>query len=146
MQSSKTFKKVAGKKVKKGKAYKFILVALDKNNKVVSTSKVAHAYTKGGKFTNHKAVKVQLKSGKKWKAVKTVTVKKGKTRTIRGVGVKQLAKKKIKMHVPMRYESSKTAVAIVTAKGLIKGIKKGTCYVYAFSNNGVAKKIKVTVK
>ena len=143
---SKTFKKVAGKKVKKGKAYKFILVALDKNNKVVSTSKVAHAYTKGGKFTNHKAVKVQLKSGKKWKAVKTVTVKKGKTRTIRGVGVKQLAKKKIKMHVPMRYESSKTAVAIVTAKGLIKGIKKGTCYVYAFSNNGVAKKIKVTVK
>ena len=137
---------MAGSKVKKGTAYKFIVVALDKNNNVVSTSKMVHAYTKGGKATNHKAVTVQQKTGKKYKAAKAATVKVGKTKQIRGVGVKAAAKGKIKMHVKMRYASSNPKVATVSAKGVIKGKKKGTCTVYAYSQNGVAKNIKVTVK
>ena len=46
----------------------------------------------------------------------------------------------------MRYESSNAKIAMVSSKGVIKGIKKGTCYVYAYAQNGMAKKIKVTVK
>ena len=143
---SKTFKKVAGKTVKKGTTYKFIIVALDKEDKVVSTSKIIHAYTTGGKYTNHKAVKAQLKSGKKWKTIKAVTVKTGKTKTIRGKGVKQAKKLKYKKCVGMRYESSKPAVATVSSKGVIKGVKKGTAYVYVYSQNGKYAKVKVTVK
>jgi uncharacterized protein YjdB len=46
----------------------------------------------------------------------------------------------------MRYESSNTKIATVSAKGVIKANKAGTCYVYVYAQNGVAKKIKVTVK
>ena len=144
--NSKTFKKIAGKKVKKGTSYKFIVVALDKDNNVVSTSKLIHAYTKGGKYTNHKSVKIQKKAGKKWKASKKLTMKAGKTVTIRGTGVKAVKKLKYKQHAKMRYESSNAGIAAVSKKGKVKGLKKGTCYVYAYSQNGVSKKIKVTVK
>jgi rubrerythrin len=138
--------KVAGKKLKKGTMYKFILVALDEDGNVISTSKVIHVATKGGKITNHKAVKSQLKKGKKWKNIRTVTVKTGKSKTIRGVGVKQSKKLKYKKHVAICYESSNSSIATVSSKGVIKGKKKGTCYVYAYSQNGIAKKIKVKVK
>ena len=61
---------------------------------------------------------------------------------------KSKASKKLalKKHRVVKYESSNTKVATVTSKGKIKGIKKGTAYVYAYAQNGVAKKIKVTVK
>ena len=55
-------------------------------------------------------------------------------------------KSKIKKVLGMRYESTNTKVATVSSKGVIKGVKKGTCYVYAYAQNGIAKKIKVTVK
>ena len=46
----------------------------------------------------------------------------------------------------LRYESSKTAVATVSAKGIIKGRMRGTAYVYAYGQNGMFARIKVTVK
>ena len=64
--------------------------------------------------------------------------------------VKKLKKNKKlmpKKHVPtVRYLSTNTKVATVTSKGKIKGVKAGTCYVYAYAHNGVFKKITVTVK
>ncbi len=75
---SMTFKKIAGKKVKKGTYYKFIIVALDKNNNVVSTSKIVHVATKGGKVGNHKSVTVKktvLKKAKKLKKGKSLKLK-----------------------------------------------------------------------
>ena len=39
-----------------------------------------------------------------------------------------------------------TDVATVTNKGVIKGKKKGTCYIYVYAQNGISKKVKVTVK
>lgn len=30
--------------------------------------------------------------------------------------------------------------------GVVKGMKKGTCYIYVYAENGIFKKIKVTVK
>ena len=140
--SSKVMKKVAGKKIKKGTYYKFIMVALDKNNKVVSTSKVIHIATKGGKVTNPKKVTVK----KKKKAVSKITVKKGKTVTVKSKVTKASKKLKLKIHRKVKYESTNKKIATVTSKGRIKGVKKGTCYIYAYAQNGVAKKLKVTVK
>ena len=62
--------------------------------------------------------------------------------------VPQSSKKKPKRHVAMRYESSDKSIATVSPKGVIKAVgKKGeTCYVYAYAQNGVFKKIKVVVK
>ena len=129
---SKKLTKVAGKKLKKGTYYKFIIVALDKNNCVVSTSKVIHVTTKGGKYNNPKKV-----TTKKPKALK------------KGQSFKLKAKqtgKKVKKHRVLSYESSNTKVATVSKKGVIKAKAKGTCYVYAYAQNGISKKVKVTVK
>ena len=139
---SKKLTKVAGKKIKKGTYYKFIVVALDKDNNVVSTSKIIHVATKGGKVTNPKSVTV--KKGKK--AVSSVTVKKGRTVTIKNSVAKVSKKLTLKKHRAVTYESSNKKIATVTSKGKIKGVKKGTCYIYAYAQNGVFKKIKVTVK
>lgn len=125
------------KKLKKATYYKFIVVALDSNNNVVTTSKLVHAATTGGKVGNCK--KVTTKGGTK------VTVKSGKTYKLNGKAVKGTLK--IKKHrTAVCYESSDTSVATVTSKGVIKGVKKGTCYIYAYAQNGTYKKIKVTIK
>ena len=45
-----------------------------------------------------------------------------------------------------RYESTNPSIAIVNKKGKIKGVKKGICEIYIYAQNGLYKKIKVTVK
>lgn len=46
----------------------------------------------------------------------------------------------------IRYESSNKEIATVDSKGKIKAKAKGTCYIYVYAQNGVYKKIRVTVK
>jgi len=109
------------------------VVALDSTDHVVSTSKVIHAATKSkGNYTKvttkAKKNKVSLKNGKSFK-----------------LGAKATGKK-VKKYVSMRYESTKPQVATVSKSGKITAKSKGTCYVYVFAQNGIYKKIKVTVK
>ena len=52
----------------------------------------------------------------------------------------------LKRIVKMRYESTNPKVATVSARGVIRAKAKGSCYVYAYVQNGVAKRVKVTVK
>ena len=80
------------------------------------------------------------------KAVSKVTVKKGKTVTVKNLVTKASKKLKLKKHRKVMYESSNRKIATVTSKGKIKGIKKGSCYIYAYAQNGISKRIKVTVK
>ena len=54
--------------------------------------------------------------------------------------------KTIKQHVEIRYETSNSKVATVNSKGVITAKGKGTCYIYVYAQNGVYKRIKVTVK
>ena len=136
-----TVSMVNNQKDAKGTYYKFIVVALDKDNKVVSTSKVIHVATKGGKVGNHKKVTVKksvLKKAKKMKA--------GKSLKLKAKAVPQAKKLKVKKHVGIRYESTNNSVATVSKKGVIKAKAKGTCYIYAYAQNGVFKRITVTVK
>ena len=137
---SKTFQTVAGTKIAKGKYYKFIILALDKNNLVVSTSKVVHVASKGGKVGNYKSVSI-----KKSVLTKAKKLKAGKKLKLNAKSIRA-SKLKVKIHRTLRYESTNTSVAEVTKKGIIKTKKKGTCYVYAYGQNGVSKAIKVTVK
>ena len=133
--------KIAGKKLKKGTYYKFIVVALDKNNKVVSTSKLIHVATKGGKAGNYKSVTV-----KKSVLTKAKKLKKGKTLKLNAKAVAQSKKLPVKKHVAVRYESTNNKIATVNKSGKVTAKKKGSCYIYAYTQNGFFKKIKMIVK
>ena len=73
-------------------------------------------------------------------------LKKGRTLTLKARAVPQSKKLKVRQHVGIRYESSNKKIATVSKQGKIKARKKGACYVYAYAQNGVFKKIKVVVK
>ena len=130
----KTF---TNKKLKKGTYYKYMVVALNEKGKVVAISKLIHVATKGGKVGNCKKLKVnkskvKLKQGRKFK-----------------LKVKQIAeskKVKLKKHRKTAFESDNQNVAVVSKKGVITAKKKGKCSVYVYAQNGVYKRVKVTVK
>lgn len=142
-----TVKKI-GRKLKKGKYYKFVLVALDKDDKVLSASAITHAATKGSnKAGNYKSVKIKAKkTGEKYKTRKTISLKAGEKARIKATGVKASRKTKVKTILKMRYVSSRPEVAQVTARGVIKAKGKGSCIIYAYAQNGISKGLKIKVK
>lgn len=131
--------KKAVKKIGKDRYYKFIVVALDRDKNVVSTSKIIHVATKGGTVCNYKSVKTKAKRNR-------IVLRRGKTFRLAAKGVPASLKRKVKRHVGIRYVTSKKKVATVSKAGYVKGVKKGTCYIYAYAQNGVYAKISVTVK
>ena len=145
----KTTKKLSyiKKGLKKGVCYRFKVTAQRKIGgkwKTISTGYLAH-FTSGNlnttkKFTNPKSISV---------AKKSVTIKKGKTSTIKAT-IKLVKPNKLLLregHAPkFRYLSYNTDIATVDSKGKITAKKKGTCTVYVIGVNGISKGIKVTVK
>ena len=127
-----TIKKIKSKKLKRGKYYKFIMVAIGKDGKVITTSKTIHVATKGGKYGNHKQVKA-----------KNVKVKVGKKAKIKAKAVS--GKKRVKIHRNLCYESSNPKVATVSKKGVVKGKTIGNCKIYVYAQSGTYKTIKVKV-
>lgn len=121
------------KKLKKGTYYKFIVVAVGED-KILSTSKTIHCVTNGGKKGNNTKIVLNKKK---------LTLKVGKSKKIKA---KLKSKKKVSIHRKVAWESDNPDVAKVNSKGKITAIGKGTCYVYAYAQNGVAAKIKVKVK
>ena len=140
-KKSVTYKTIHGVAVNKNSYYKFIVVALDANNKVIATSKTIHVATSGGKYTNPKSVAVTKKAAKG-----KVTLKSGKSIALKAKPVKANKKLKWQNHRGIKYESSDKNIAVVNDKGKITAKKKGKCIVYAYAQNGVFKKIAVTVK
>ncbi|MCR5468395.1 MAG: Ig-like domain-containing protein [Lachnospiraceae bacterium] len=131
--------------LKKGTSYKVCFKAYVIKNgkkKYIKTSPLLHAYTNGGNdtYTNAKSVKVSKSK---------VTLKKGKTFTIKAK-VEKLDKKKKLMpssHVAtLRYYSSDKSIATVDSKGKVKAKSKGVCYIDVIAHNGVSDQVKVTVK
>ena len=136
-----TFKKIAGTRMKAKTYYKFVVVALDKNGDVVSTSKMIHVATKGSKYkSNHTSVYVSKKIRTKAK-----NLKKGKTLALKAKAKKKSGYRVVK-HVGLRYQSSNKKIVTVSSKGTIKGIKKGKAKVWAYAQDGVYRTIYVTVK
>ncbi len=124
------------KKLKKGTYYKYRIEAINANGKVISISKLAHIVTKGSNKGNAKKIKVNKKK---------VILKKGKTFKLKAKEIAE-AKKRIKIHRKLSYESNNNKIATVTNKGVIKAKAKGKCFVYVYAQNGVSKKVKVIVK
>ena len=79
---------------------------------------------------NEKKLKQAIKAGKKIQIKTKVTYLAGKHTT----------------HRKIAYESSNEAVATVSSTGVIKAKKKGSCYIYVYTQNGLSKKIKIKVK
>ena len=137
------------KGLKKNTYYKFIVVAVKNTSageKAAATSKMIHVATKGGEYGNYKSVTVKIQSGKKKKTVTKVTVKKGKKIRLYAAANPASKKLKVKKHVKIRFESTDPEKAAVSIRGVVTGRTKGTCYVFAYAQNGIYKKIKVTVK
>jgi hypothetical protein len=125
------------KKLKKGTYYKYVVCAY----KLVNGEKVTMALSK----TIYAATTGKYGNVKSFKLNKTeVTLKKGKTFKLKAKEVKD--SKKVKKYRDISYESSDKSVATVSKKGVIKAVKKGSCTIYAYAQNGVCKKVKVTVK
>lgn len=123
------------KKLKKGTYYKYLIVAV-KDGKAVATSRTIHVATTGGKVGNTKTVKA---------AKSKLSVKIGKTAKIKYTTQPASKKLPVKSHRAVAFESSNANIATVSKKGVVKGIRKGTCYVYAYAQNGVMAKITVKV-
>lgn len=121
------------KKLKKGTYYKFTIVAV-KGDDALAVSKTLHVTTNGGKKSNN--TKVKLSKTK-------LSLGVGKSKTIKAT---LKSKKKVSIHRKVAWESDNLNVATVNSKGKITAVGKGTCYVYAYAQNGVAAKVKVTVK
>ena len=131
-----TLDEINGKDLSKNTYYKLIVVAVDKDNKVISTSKMVHAATKGGKAGNVKSITTKAKN-------KKVSIKSGKTFKLKA---KQKNEKKYKKHRALKYESTDNGIATVSDTGVITGVNKGKCEVYVYAQSGLCKTIKVTVK
>ena len=137
-----TVKKINKKKLKKAKYYKFMIVAIDGSNKVVSTSKIVHAATDGGKYGNYKSITTKAE---KLEDANELDLDVGKKFKLKGKGVKDPMKTKFKQHRKICYESTDPSVATVSKNGVVKGISEGDCYVYVYSQNGICVRIKVEV-
>ena len=123
------------KKLKKGTYYKYSIVAI-KGSKAIATSKTIHVATTGGKVGNSKSVKVNKK---------TFKIGVNQKATLKATAVAASKKLKVKKHRAIAFESSNKNIATVSKKGVIKGIRKGKCYIYAYAQNGVMAKVKVVV-
>ncbi|MCM1234331.1 MAG: Ig-like domain-containing protein [Ruminococcus flavefaciens] len=95
------------------------------------------------KRTNAKKITVN-----KAKAVLSLTNKKyKKTFQIKVKVKKENSKKNLLTHAAkLRYYTDDKKVAKVSKKGKITAVGKGKCTIYVIANNGVSKKIAVTVK
>ena len=107
-----------------------------KDGKAVATSKTIHVATAGGKVGNTKSVKAKKSK---------LSVRVGKTAKIKVSTTPANKKLKVKSHRKIAFESSNTNIAAVSKKGVVKGKKAGTCYVYAYAQDGVMAKVTVKV-
>ena len=130
-------------KLKAGKYYKYVVIAykyVNGKKMTMAVSKVIHEATKGGKYGRITGIKVKKVGSVK---SKKITLKVGKKAKISATMKKS---GKVASHRKLSYETSNAKVATVSSAGKIKAVAKGRCYIYVYAQNGVATKIKVTVK
>ena len=138
--NSVTIKKLNGKKLNLKKNFKLYLVAYDKDgNKIGKTPSAHFAGKNSDKYTNPKSIKV---SNKNVSVAVGANVKVKATIKLEDKKRKELPQKHAEK---FRYRSTKNYIATVDKKGNIKGIAPGTCTVYVYAKNGLAKKVTVTV-
>lgn len=139
---SSTGKRVGDhKELKKDRAYKYYVATYeikDGRKYYLAKSPTIHVAMNREPRTNAKSIK--LNKGK-------VTLKNNQIFQIKAFVKKENKDKKLLEHEEkFRYYVDDRSVVDVSKKGRIRAKKKGVCTVFVIANNGVANKIKVTVK
>ncbi len=123
-----------------GAYYRYRIVAYKLNangtQRVLTTSAVVFEATKGGKVTNPASVSCSKTS---------VSVKAGKSVALTASVKPVDSGLKLQNIRAPRFVSADPNTAAVTVDGKVTGKKKGTCYIYAYAQNGLAQSVKVTV-
>jgi uncharacterized repeat protein (TIGR02543 family) len=128
------------KNLKSGTYYKYQVKAyriIDGEAVVIMTSRVVHSVTEGKTYANPTKVTLNVTS---------VKLMVGESKTVFGQVVLPKGKKGKAHTAAIRYESTDKKVATINSKGKIAAKAKGVCYVYAYAQNGVYKRIEVTVE
>ena len=132
---------VTQKKLKNSEKYKYFVVAykmVDGKKVYIAKSNYLHVAMIDNKQTNAKSVSVNKTD---------VVLTKKQTFTIKAKIKLENGKKKPLLHTAeFRYYTTDAKVAKVNSDGVITAKGAGSCTIYVLANNGVYKKIKVTVK
>ncbi len=123
--------------LKKGTRYKYYVAAyriIDGKRVVLTKSLPVYSATKGGRYGNVSKIRIKAQ------AVKVRTGQK-----IR-LNVKVSGKKTKKADKLVRYIITDRSVADVSKKGTITGVRRGSCYLYCITRNGLYQRIKIDVK
>ena len=139
--TSATFKKINGKKIDFSKNLKIYVTAYDASGKKIGNTVSAHFAGKNNKkYKNPKAVKLTTTA---------LTIEVGKSAKVKA-SVKMESGKKIALNdahcAKLRYKTTNKKIATVDKNGNVTGVAAGTCEVYVYSKNGLAKKCTITVK
>ena len=106
-----------------------------------------HVATKGNKKSGNAAsVQISVKENGTYCKKDSVVLKAGGKVRMKAAAVKASGDVSIRKHAVMRFASSDESVATVSPDGVIHAVKKGTCRIYAYAQNGAAKSIKVKVQ
>lgn len=125
------------KRLKKGTQYKYYVAAykiIGGKRVIVYKSLSVYSVTKGGKYSN--PVKIRINKS-------TISVNTKKTFRLKA---KVIGKKLKKDSRGLRYISASPSIAKVSKKGVITGVRRGSCYVYCIARNGLLKRARVKVK
>ena len=129
------------KKLKKDHEYKYFIVAykMVEGRKIyIARSNDVHVALKQASTTNAVSIKVNRTE---------ITLSVGKTFQLKCSLKAEDSRKDLVSHTsPFRYYTTNSKVATVNKDGVIKAKGKGVCIIYILANNGVYKKVTLTVK
>ena len=129
------------KKLKKDHEYKYFIAAykMVEGRKIyIARSNDVHVALKQASTTNAASIKVNRTE---------ITLSVGKTFQLKCSLKAEDSRKDLVSHTsPFRYYTTNSKVATVNKDGVIKAKGKGVCIIYILANNGVYKKVTVTVK
>ncbi len=129
------------KKLKKDHEYKYFIAAykMVEGRKIyIARSNNVHVALKQASTTNAASIKVNRTE---------ITLSVGKTFQLKCSLKAEDSRKDLVSHTSLfRYYTTNSKVATVNKDGMIKAKGKGVCTIYILANNGVYKKVTVTVK
>ena len=129
------------KKLKKDHEYKYFIAAykMVEGRKIyIARSNNVHVALKQASTTNAASIKVNRTE---------ISLSVGKTFQLKCSLKAEDSRKDLVSHTsPFRYYTTNSKVATVNKDGVIKAKGKGVCTIYILANNGVYKKVTVTVK
>lgn len=126
--------------LKQGGYYKYRVKAyrmVDGDKIIIITSKIACSVIEANNYANPIKLTTDIVS---------IDLGVGETYTVNCKIVLPKGKKEKENKAAIRYDSSNMAIATIDNKGRVQAIAKGSCYVYAYGQNGIFKRIKLTVE